>query len=174
MALYSPRTFRSKKPPSFKSPLQDFVKEQTEIRLPEGPADYSDTWQKLSPLRQLRQLPLRRNNTYPKSLGIAKPQKGPAASGSVQALAKTIAEQYGWSGNEWAALVELVRRESGWNPNAANPRSSARGLFQKMTSIHGALEPTVEGQIMWGLNYIRGRYGSPSRALAFHNRNNWY
>jgi hypothetical protein len=29
-------------------------------------------------------------------------------------------------------------------------------------------------QIKWGLNYIRGRYGNPAGALAFHNANNWY
>lgn len=76
------------------------------------------------------------------------------------------ARQFGWSGAEWDALYGLVQRESGWNPAAANPTSAARGLFQKMINMHGPIEGTVEGQAAWGLNYIRQRYGSPSRALA--------
>lgn len=76
------------------------------------------------------------------------------------------ANQFGWSGAEWDALYGLVQRESGWNPAAANPTSAARGLFQKMINMHGPIESTVEGQAAWGLNYIRQRYGSPSRALA--------
>lgn len=100
---------------------------------------------------------------------------GGGASGNVQRTVQNIAARnYGWSGGEWNALRELVHRESSWNPSAANPSSSARGLFQKMTSIHGPVEGSIAGQAKWGLNYIRRRYGSPSRALAFHNRNGWY
>jgi hypothetical protein len=99
----------------------------------------------------------------------------PVDGDSVQRLAQSMAAgQYGWGQDEWNALYELVRRESGWNPNAANPNSTARGLFQKMTSIHGPLEADPAGQIAWGLQYIAGRYGTPSAALDFHNRNNWY
>lgn len=91
-------------------------------------------------------------------------------------------QEYGWTEAELQALTTLWNKESGnpkasgitWNPSAANPTSSARGIAQKMTSIHGPIEPTAEGQIDWGLQYIAGRYGSPSRALAFHLRNGWY
>lgn len=86
-----------------------------------------------------------------------------------------VAEHYGWSkGNQWASLNELIRRESSWNPNAANPRSSARGLFQKMTSLHGPIEATADGQAKWGLNYIKERYGNPQNAINFHDRNGHY
>ena len=88
---------------------------------------------------------------------------------------REVANRYGWgSGAEWDALDRLIQKESGWNLNAANPSSSARGLFQKMTSIHGPAGSTAQQQAEWGLNYIWNRYGSPSKALAFHNRNNWY
>jgi hypothetical protein len=33
--------------------------------------------------------------------------------------------------------------------------------------------PMVE-QIDLGLKYIKHRYGTPSKALAFHNANGWY
>lgn len=104
------------------------------------------------------------------TLGGTVPGSGPA-----QEQVRLVANKYGWDmPPEWDAIVRLVQKESGWNPNAANPNSSARGLFQKMTSIHGPVEPTPAGQAEWGLNYIKGRYGSPSKALSFHDRNNYY
>ena len=99
----------------------------------------------------------------------------PVDANGVRAIVQAVAANFGWGGGaQWAAIDELVQRESSWNPNAANPTSSARGLFQKMTSIHGPLEPTVEGQARWGLNYIAGRYGTPTAALAFHNAHGYY
>jgi hypothetical protein len=107
--------------------------------------------------------------------GPGKTPGGAPAKGPVVDQVKAVAARYGWGeGPEWAALSQLIQKESSWNPNAANPNSSARGLFQKMTSIHGPVEPTPAGQAEWGLNYIKGRYGTPSAALAFHNRNNYY
>ena len=97
------------------------------------------------------------------------------ASGDVVGKVRGVADKYGWgSGGQWSALSQLISRESSWNPNAANPRSTARGLFQKMTSIHGAIESSAAGQAEWGLKYIKQRYGSPAAALAFHNRHNHY
>jgi phage-related protein len=94
-----------------------------------------------------------------------------AATGPVQDQVRSVASQFGWdSGAEWNALSALIHKESSWDPNAANSQSSARGLFQKMTSLHGPVEGSAGGQAQWGLNYIRGRYGSPSAALAHHNR----
>ena len=81
---------------------------------------------------------------------------------------RMVAMQYGWGfGEQWDALVKLVQGESSWNPKAANPTTSARGLFQKMTSLHGPIERTVEGQAKWGLDYIKRSYGSP---LAAYNK----
>src|SRR5690606_20097528 len=97
---------------------------------------------------------------------------GGTGSPAVVAAVKRVAATYGWgSGAQWEALNWLISKESSWNPQAANPTSSARGLFQKMTSIHGPLEPTIEGQARWGLNYIRSRYQNPLNAKAFHLRN---
>ena len=97
------------------------------------------------------------------------------ASGSVISQVRDVAKRFGWdSGDQWTALSQLINKESSWNPNAANPSSSARGLFQKMTSIHGPVESTAGGQANWGLNYIKRSYGTPAAAWAFHKRNNWY
>lgn len=100
---------------------------------------------------------------------------GEPASDKIQQRVKAVAAGYGWAGGDmWTALYNLIQKESSWNPNAANPTSSARGLFQKMTSIHGPLESTIEGQAQWGLNYIKGRYGNPVAAWAYHQRKGWY
>lgn len=98
-----------------------------------------------------------------------------AISGAIQDQVRAVAAKYGWGdGPEWDALATIIQRESSWNPAAANPNSSARGLFQKMTSIHGPIEPTVTGQAEWGLNYIKGRYGDPINALAYWNAHGNY
>src|SRR5699024_6053881 len=64
--------------------------------------------------------------------------------------------------------------ESSWNVNAANPNSTARGLSQKMTSIHGPVGDTAAQQAEWGLNYISNRYGSPMSAWMHHKQRGWY
>lgn len=98
-----------------------------------------------------------------------------AQARTIKELVRPIAAGYGWGfGPEWNALDWLVSKESSWNPNAANPRSAARGLFQKMTSLHGPVEKTVVGQARWGLKYIKDTYGTPSAAKRHHMRENWY
>ena len=91
------------------------------------------------------------------------------------------ASGYGWSGNEFAALDRLIQKESSWNPKAQNPTSTAWGLFQFLNMHWGPGKYLPKGrssstseQIQGGLRYIKDRYGSPSQALAFHQRNNWY
>lgn len=94
---------------------------------------------------------------------------GANVTGPVVDQVRAVANAFGWgSGPEWDAISKIVQKESGWNPNAANPTSSARGLFQKMTSIHGPVEGTAGGQAQWGLSYIKSRYGTPSAAWNFH------
>lgn len=90
-----------------------------------------------------------------------------AKNAAAEAQVKGAALPYGWAtGSQWSALHTLIGKESGWNQNAANPSSSARGLFQKMTSIHGPIEKTAFGQAKWGLKYIKNTYGTPVKALA--------
>jgi hypothetical protein len=98
-----------------------------------------------------------------------------AGSPVVTAAVRAVAARFGWGdGPQWDALSWLISHESGWNPAAANPTSSARGLFQKMTSVHGPLEATVAGQAEWGLNYIRTRYGDPLGAKSWWESHHWY
>lgn len=94
----------------------------------------------------------------------------------IKAIVRGMMAAFGWGDSQWHPLDLLISNESGWNPNAANPTSSARGLFQKLTSVNGPIEPTVQGQAQWGMNYIKGRYGTPAEAWRMWNSRSphWY
>ena len=75
------------------------------------------------------------------------------------------------SNSEWKSLYRLWDRESRWDYQADNPRSSAYGIPQMLEMPEDT--PMIK-QIDLGLKYIKARYGTPSRALAFHNSHGWY
>ena len=97
--------------------------------------------------------------------------------GDLKSMVRQMAEQMGWGPDQWPALEELVQRESSWNPTAQNPTSTAFGLFQFLDSTwknYGTKTSDPAAQAQAGLAYIRDRYGDPRKALAFHDRKNWY
>lgn len=104
---------------------------------------------------------------------IAKPCHAPISYMKVSAkrLGKTKVMQMYGSKKEWKALLTLWTKESRWDYTAKNPKSSAFGIPQILRMPHNT--PMVR-QIDLGLKYIESRYGTPTRALAFHNRNGWY
>lgn len=80
-----------------------------------------------------------------------------------------------WGHDEWASLEELLTRESGFQTYAMNPSSGACGLFQSLPcNKYGKKGLDLKNQVEWGFSYITDRYTLPSKALAFHNKNNWY
>lgn len=99
---------------------------------------------------------------------------------SLQSYAKSyMSSTYGWGDDQFASLVNLWNRESGWNPNAHNSSSGAHGIPQalpasKMASCGSDYYTNGETQIRWGLQYIKGRYGNPNKAWAFFQSHNWY
>ena len=72
---------------------------------------------------------------------------------------------------QWKALDELWYIESRWDYTADNPRSTAYGIPQLLKM--DPKTPLIE-QIDLGLKYIKHRYGTPTKALAFHKRHGWY
>jgi len=82
------------------------------------------------------------------------------------AIGQQQAAARGWIGPEWDALYQLWMRESGWNPRSANRSSGACGIPQAYPCSKITDKSTL-GQILWGLNYIQRRYGSPSAAWAY-------
>ena len=96
-----------------------------------------------------------------------------------KALGQAMAAAYGWAtGQEWTALNNVVMSESGWCNVAQNPGSTAYGIGQFLdttwagTGYSKTSNPAV--QIAAMLKYIKGRYGDPIKAWAFHVANNWY
>jgi hypothetical protein len=85
----------------------------------------------------------------------------------------------GFANNQFTCLDKLFKRESGWNHKAHNKGSGAYGIPQALPGTkmakYGAdwkTNPTV--QIKWGLNYIKGRYGTPCGAWAHSESVGWY
>lgn len=89
-----------------------------------------------------------------------------------------MAQTMGWQGAEWDALLELWSCESQWQANAQNPSSTAFGIAQFLDSTWAGVEcvktaDAVE-QMRCGLEYIKDRYKTPTAAMAWHLKNNWY
>jgi uncharacterized protein YabE (DUF348 family) len=80
-------------------------------------------------------------------------------------LGHDMAAARGWTGANWDALYSLWMKESGWNPNTANRTSGACGIPQAYPCSK-ITDKSAAGQIKWGLDYIKGRYGTPSAAWA--------
>lgn len=110
---------------------------------------------------------------------------GASASGATatanKAVAAPLATALGWGPGtkNWQALDWLWTKESGWSNTARNPTSGAYGIPQalpptKMPVLAQAPISDPLTQIMWGLGYIKGRYGNPVNAWAHEQANNWY
>ena len=101
------------------------------------------------------------------------------SAGTAKQIALSKLQSKGW-GQYWSDLDQLVSHESGWNPTAQNPSSTAYGLFQfldstwKGTGIAKTSDPAL--QIDAGLKYIESRYKTPKGAWDFWQRQSphWY
>ena len=99
--------------------------------------------------------------------------------GTAQAIAYEMVLARGWGDDQFACLVALWNRESGWRVNAYNAGSGAYGIPQalpgnKMATAGADWETNPATQITWGLNYIGGRYGSPCGAWEHSESVGWY
>lgn len=109
--------------------------------------------------------------------------KAPARKGSKRYskwYAKSFQKaRYGWGKKQQRALVKLWNRESGWSHRSSNGSSGAYGIPQslpgrKMASQGSDWRTNPETQIRWGLSYIKGRYGKPTKAWNHFKARNWY
>lgn len=99
--------------------------------------------------------------------------------GTAQAIAYDMVRARGWGDDEFACLVALWNKESGWRVNAYNASSGAYGIPQalpgsKMGSAGADWETNPATQISWGLGYISGRYGTPCGAWNHSQSVGWY
>jgi chemotaxis protein histidine kinase CheA len=107
----------------------------------------------------------------------------PAASSSSSSAAprgsfKDYAMSKVGSAEQFSCLEKLWGKESGWNPNAQNPTSTAYGIPQFLNSTWAStgIAKTSDGyrQIDAGLIYIENRYGSPCGAWSHSQAKGWY
>jgi hypothetical protein len=84
--------------------------------------------------------------------------------------------------SSWVPLLsEIVKRESSYNPSAKNPKSTAYGYGQFLSSTRSNYEKKTGlnysdpvNQLIMMAQYVKDRYGTPANALAFWNKNHWY
>jgi len=103
------------------------------------------------------------------TFAVIKPLDGRLAlstAPSATLIARALLPQFGFSSSEFTCLDELYTRESGWDVHADNPTSDAYGIPQalpgsKMASAGSDWMNDAATQIRWGLEYIRGSYGTP-------------
>ncbi len=89
------------------------------------------------------------------------------------------ASTYGWGDDQFQCLDKLWQKESGWSYTAYNASSGATGIPQslpgsKMASAGSDWETNATTQIIWGLGYINGSYGTPCSAWSHSQSMNWY
>jgi hypothetical protein len=116
--------------------------------------------------------------TQAASAAAAQPATG-AASGSPQQIAEAMLASFGWSARQFSCLDPLWAHESGWSVTAYNPGSGAYGIPQavpggKMASAGPDWQTNAATQIRWGLEYIKGTYGSPCAAWDHEQATGWY
>ncbi len=98
---------------------------------------------------------------------------------NIQNQVQSIANEYGWgTGEQWEALSWIIQKESGFNPVAQNPKSTAFGLFQHldMTRKNYNCPKTsdITIQTHCGIKYIKARYDDPIKTKIFWEKNRWY
>ncbi|SFF74046.1 Transglycosylase SLT domain-containing protein [Blastococcus tunisiensis] len=108
----------------------------------------------------------------------ARPGRATAAPTAPAGSYKEYAMGKVGSASEFSCLESLWGKESGWNPNAQNPTSTAYGIAQFLDSTWAGtgIAKTSDGyrQIDAGLIYIQNRFGSPCGAWSHSQAKGWY
>ena len=97
--------------------------------------------------------------------------------GEIQSYAHSLVLSYGWTEEDYNKLVLLWYRESSWDPNAYNKKSTACGIAQAKpcSKTNGTdYRTNWKTQVKWGLNYIKARYGTPANAWSHSQQKGWY
>jgi len=100
-------------------------------------------------------------------------------TGSPQQIAQAMLGSFGWSSSQFSCLDPLWAHESGWSVSAYNAGSGAFGIPQalpgsKMSTAGPDWQTNAATQITWGLDYIKGTYGSPCGAWSHEEATGWY
>jgi hypothetical protein len=91
----------------------------------------------------------------------------------------TVGQVHGLS----AAEAFIIQHESGGNPKATNPSSGAFGIWQGLGATltseakkfgFNPKTTNVNEQLIMFRDYVKGRYGTAEKAMAFWKAHNWY
>ena len=90
-----------------------------------------------------------------------------------------LKNKYGYGDSQFSCFNNIIIRESMWKVNATNPSSGAYGIPQalpgsKMASVGSDWRTNPATQIIWGVEYMKKRYGSPCEAWSFKRSRGWY
>lgn len=90
-----------------------------------------------------------------------------------------LKNKYSYASGQFDCFNNIIMRESKWDINATNPSSGAYGIPQalpgsKMATIAGDWRTNPATQIIWGIEYMKDRYGSPCSAWGFKASHGWY
>lgn len=98
------------------------------------------------------------------------------SKGTAYLKGQAWARLHGLSGAQRKAMNYIIGHESGWNPRAQNPTSSAQGLPQMINSTARAygMGSGVFSQLDAWLRYVNDRYGGPVKAANFWQRHRFY
>jgi hypothetical protein len=101
------------------------------------------------------------------------------AAPSPRQIAVRLLHRFHWSRRQFRYLDPLWAHESSWSVHAVNLYSGAYGIPQavpgsKMASAGRHWRTSARTQIMWGLRYIKQRYGSPAAAWGHELATGWY
>jgi surface antigen len=102
-----------------------------------------------------------------------------ASPDTAKRIARVRNRESGFGDEDYSCLVNLWTRESSWRWEATNPSSFAYGIPQSLPAGKMAVagvdwRDNADTQIIWGLSYIKSRYGTPCEAWAHSERVNWY
>ena len=87
--------------------------------------------------------------------------------------------EYGWTESDYYAIVQIINRESSFNPYAVNKKTGSCGLFQaypcsKMAKYGKDYRTNYKTQMKFGFEYIKARYQTPTKAWSFWQSHHWY
>jgi len=90
-----------------------------------------------------------------------------------------LKNKFGYGSNQYDCFNNIIMRESMWKINATNASSGAYGIPQalpgsKMATIASDWRTNPATQIIWGIEYMKDRYGSPCGAWGFKSSHGWY
>jgi len=90
-----------------------------------------------------------------------------------------LKNKYDYGNDQYQCFNDIIIRESNWDIDATNPSSGAYGIPQalpagKMASAGDDWRTNPATQIIWGIEYMKDRYGSPCSAWGFKSSHGWY